>query len=206
MRAMRDAGVAFELDGTGLWDAFASHADNARLLMRFRESFPLSTLRDFRQQHMPGEVLRELLPGEAWDASFKFAFVRNPWDMLVSTYHFQRVHTAKPAHEHLHPDLHEAMRRCEDFASYVRLYPMIRSDMSSLITDARGRLLVDFVGRRERLDEDFAFICRSVGIEASLLRENETEHAQYREYYTDETKAIVERHFARDIEHFGYVF
>jgi hypothetical protein len=206
MRTLRGVGVAFELDGTGIWDVLTAHPENARLLARIREHFPISTLRDFRQQHLPGEVLRDLLPAGVWKSSFKFSFVRNPWDMLVSAYHFLGVHTTDPRHQHLHPDVNELIRRCEDFTSYVRLYPMIRSDMSSLITDARGRLLVDFVGRHEHLDEDFAFICRSIGVEAPLLHENTSAHAHYRGYYTDETRAIVERHFARDIERFGYTF
>jgi len=49
-------------------------------------------------------------------------------------------------------------------------------------------------------------VCRRIGITAKLERENTTSHRPYREYYTNETRAIVERHFSRDIARFGYRF
>jgi len=45
-----------------------------------------------------------------------------------------------------------------------------------------------------------------VGVAVPLPHDNRSDHAHYREYYNDETEAIVERHFARDIERFGYTF
>ena len=163
MATMRRAGVAFELDGTGLWEMLVAHPKNAALLERFRRCFPLSTLRDFRQQHLPGELLRELVAAPLWSSYFKFAFVRNPWDLVVSTYHFQKIHANVPEHRHVDPDAKELINRCDDFASYVRLYPMVRSDMSSLIVDVEGRQLVDFVGRLERTDRGLNHVILSIG-------------------------------------------
>jgi hypothetical protein len=35
---------------------------------------------------------------------------------------------------------------------------------------------------------------------------NESQHAAYKEYYTPATARIVAKHYARDIEKFGYRF
>jgi hypothetical protein len=78
--------------------------------------------------------------------------------------------------------------------------------MSALPSDDHGVELLDFVGRYERMEEDFASACRRIGIGVALPHVNRTEHAHYRDYYTAETKSIVSSAFARDIEQFGCAF
>jgi hypothetical protein len=206
MEAFRSAGIALEYDGKGLWDEFGSHPKGAELLARFRRNFKIATLTDFAQQHLPAGVLRELLPEAVWNSYFKFAFVRNPWALLVSMYHFLRVHTTTPGHRGLNPDMYELFQRSPTFDSYVRLYPLQLADMSAFLCDENGKELVDFVGRYENMEEDFASVCRKIGIDIALPHVNRSEHAHYRDYYTAETKAIVSRLFARDIERFHYTF
>src|SRR5262245_44426165 len=42
-------------------------------------------------RHAPAIVAREMLPPQDFDRLFKFAFVRDPWDRLLSAYHhYQR--------------------------------------------------------------------------------------------------------------------
>jgi hypothetical protein len=95
-----------------------------------------------------------------------------------------------------------------DFTNYVRARPYFASEGGLLpyITDREGNLLVDFVGRLERIDEDFAEICRRIGVEAQLGRFNDAPRAHYREFYTPETRDMIAREFAREIEMFGYEF
>jgi hypothetical protein len=190
-----------ELNGDGLWDRLRAHADGARLVRALKAIYPINVVAWFAEKHLPAVVLRELVPREQWDRCFKFAFVRNPWDVVVSTYFYvTKVSDWFRAHE---PDYAAVIERC-DFREFVHYYPMIARDSCALILDERGEPLVDFVGRYESLEADFAQVCRRIGISAPLARHNRSEHAHYREYYDDETKRIVERHFARDIERFGY--
>ena len=67
---------------------------------------------------------------------------------------------------------------------------------------------MDFVGRYERLQEDFDEACRRIGIPPRKLPEKRKakDRGAYREYYDDETAEMVARHFRRDIEEFGYRF
>jgi len=38
-------------------------------------------------RHSKAIAAKEMLPREFYDSLFKFAFVRNPWDLQVSSYH-----------------------------------------------------------------------------------------------------------------------
>lgn len=205
MQSLASAGAAMQFNSAGLWDAILGHPENAKLVERYRRVFRLGTLSHAQQQHLPASVLRELVSPAQWEGYFKFAFVRNPWDLLVSGYQYQTTVLTREQRA-LNPDVAELLARTRDFSDVVRYYPMIRSDMTSFITDEQGQVIVDFVGRFERLEEDFAYISSRIGIDVPLSHENRSERASYREYYTPETRDIVARHFARDIERFGYVF
>lgn len=42
----------------------------------------------FSDRHIPAAILRALVPAEVWDSSFKFCFVRNPYDWFVSQWFY----------------------------------------------------------------------------------------------------------------------
>lgn len=155
-------------------------------------------LKKFRT-HTPAAVLQRQLPADVFADLFKFAFVRNPWDLLVSSYHFLLANGRHHRRRHA--------RRLRSFAAYAA-YEIRRGKMSqsAMLAGHDGRLLVDFVGRFESLPDDFAFICQVLELEASLPRANTSRHADYRSYYDDRLAAEVGRFFAADIERFGYAF
>jgi hypothetical protein len=149
--------------------------------------------------HASAAVLRAWLPRPIFDSLFKFAFVRNPWDLLVSYWHYLRT---KPNHRRS-----RIARSLPSFEAYID-YEIERGEFtqSSLLCSRDGRLLVDFVGRYESLASDFDFICRRIGIEASLPHVNTTSRGDYRDYYTPPLAARVAEAFADDVERFGYTF
>ena len=69
-----------------------------------------------------------------------------------------------------------------------------------------GNLLVDFIGRFERIDADFQTICSRLGIYSSLPKLNVSKINPYQQYYNEETKELVRRAFELDISFFGYEF
>ena len=68
--------------------------------------------------------------------------------------------------------------------------------------------MVDFLGRFEQLETDFKQVAQKLGRPADLSLPviNKSSHKHYSDYYTAETRAIVERVYRRDIEAFGYGF
>ena len=56
------------------------------------------------------------------------------------------------------------------------------------------------------MEADFDHVCQKVGISVKLPRLNRSKHNDYRTYYTDRGRELVERTCKADIEYFGYRF
>jgi hypothetical protein len=73
--------------------------------------------------------------------------------------------------------------------------------------DANGKMLADFVGRFERLQEDWAVIAKKLGVSEVLPHARANPRPRhYTEYYKPETRSIIEQKFKVDIETFNYRF
>ena len=157
-------------------------------------------------QHRTARELVDLVGPDRWRSCFTFAFVRNPWDKVVSHY-FYRVKTDQTGLADRHLDFDEWVLR-----AYGRREPRYHDDPKwfmpqiEWIADEDGEILVDFVGRFERLEEDFAEVCRRLGRDARLPHVKASDRPPYAETYSPESAEIVRRHFAADIELFGYEF
>lgn len=147
-----------------------------------------------------------------FDTYFKFTYVRNPWDRLVSAFHFfKEGGMAKPdrifAEKHLsaYHDFEDFVRRgLKENIEATHFIPQYR-----FVCDFGGvQPRVDFVGLYENLREDFNYIKDRLDISVNLKHQNKTSNRKkdYRDYYTDETREIVANVYQKDIEIFGYDF
>lgn len=154
---------------------------------------------------------------------FTFAFVRNPWDRLVSCYRdkilgevhdFTRLHpTRKIAYCLAQFDCFHAGMPFDEFAEVIAAIPDREADehfrsQHTFLTDGTGGIALDFVGRFERLDRDFRRVCRELGMpEMSLPFVQAAPHGRdYRQYYTPSTQQLVGERFVDDVSLFGYDF
>ena len=150
---------------------------------------------------------------EEYERYFKFAFVRNPWDRLVSAFRFLTSGGMTAADR----EWAEAnLKGFGDFDDFVRRWVSPQNVSSwqhfkpqhRFICDPWGRVQVDFVGRFERLGEDYSTIARRLGVEGRLpqLNRGPRRDADFRSYYTAERRDIVADVYQRDIDLFGYEF
>jgi hypothetical protein len=166
--------------------------------VRLPWTWPTSKSRVF-DSHIPARGLRDKLPRAVFQDLFKFAFVRNPWELLVSRYHYI---LQSPTHS-----LHTTVKQLGDFSAYLRwLFQHDKRQQQDFLVDERGQLLVDFVGRFERLEADFSEVCRRLRICAPLKSLNMSQHCDYRTYYDRRTLQLVADNFRHDIERFAYTF
>jgi hypothetical protein len=87
----------------------------------------------------------------------------------------------------------------ENACGWVHFMPQ-----SHFICNKAGDLMVDFVGRFERLNDDFDVVARRLGLAVKLPLKNQSEHAHFAAYYDSETEGIVRQVYSLDIEAFNY--
>ena len=152
--------------------------------------------------HLFSSELKTYIPDDVFREYFKFAIVRNPWDRAVS-YYIKHV-SVDEAFEN--KDSFERWLLSYEFLNKITPLVEVLIPQKLYITDEKGDLLVDFVGRFENLEEDWKKICRKAGIRAALPRINTSSHKHYSFYYNRKTRRVIEDSFRDDIEMFGYTF
>ena len=135
---------------------------------------------------------------------FTFTLVRNPWDRMVSYYHWLRVQ------RFTHPAV--ALAQEMAFASFVR-HPQIVGSISgapygSYLRLSDGTEAARAFLRLEHLEEDGAALEAHLGFRLfPLARANASDRrADWRSYYDDATAEQVARMAAADIARFHYSF
>ena len=158
----------------------------------------------------------ELICIKKLDKLFSFSFVRNPWDKMISEYfwigkkyfssflsYLKFITYGEPL-----PDLinySDPTYGSEDYFLWYLKYNHLYPQSDFIVND--DKLLVDFVGRFENLQEDFDVICDQIKLpRIKLPIKNKTNHKHYVEYYDNETRNIVAKKYAKDIEYFKYKF
>ena len=202
----------------------------APLLLRYNDKPELGPP---RLAHLKAReyVLCKYLTQEQFDDYFKFAFVRNPWDRMVSIYKYF------------------GWDRYVGFKTFVvkKMAKVWRDNywfvgpQSDFVCDDNGNMIVDFVGKFETLDADFnqvsrhlrlpstelPYINKSVkqNVKLSFNPKDVLKYARwlyrngtiprikvapgfknYQDYYDDECREVVADLYKKDIQLFGYQF
>lgn len=134
---------------------------------------------------------------------FTFTLVRNPWDRVVSYYHWLR------AQDFDHVAVMLAKRR--DFADFLfepQILGSLRgSPARSYMTDTTGVERASAYLRLEYLAEDMAPLEEHLGFAPELPHENSSDRGvDYRSYYDERLAAHLASICAEDIARFGYTF
>jgi len=144
---------------------------------------------------------------------FKFAVVRNPWDIVASNYHYSRMkksfwHSEDTSAKYpVHVDYDVASKI--DFAQYVDL--MIKNKLNHRFSMLSQSHFVDgdidHLLRFEDLNSEFLRICERIGLPPiSLEKANPSKHNHYSTHYDATTIELVRNYFKQDIERFNYSF
>lgn len=142
---------------------------------------------------------------------FRFTFVRNPWERLVSCYNdkVRRWRSSRADSPYF------GVSTDWEFPQFVKWVVGLEEGQKffkdthfipqSWLLFWDSTFVVDFVGRFERLQDDWAMVSARFNLEP-LRHLNAREHPHYSSYYTRETRSLVDRYYKMDIEFFGYCF
>lgn len=144
------------------------------------------------------------LSGDDLAGMFVLTLVRNPWDRMVSYFHWLR------AQRFDHPAVRLA--KGSDFKGFLA-DPGTQGAMAgwpyaAWVTTAAGVERCDLFARLEALDADLAPFEAHLGWRLTpVARANESDRMRdWRGYYSDDMAALVGRLCAPDIARFGYRF
>lgn len=146
---------------------------------------------------------------------FKFTFVRNPWDRLVSSYIFLKQGGRNKIDAEFSIKFLSQFDTFEEFVEGISNERTKKTALNWLhfcpqvdfIKDYRGSINLNYIGHFETLEKDFNIIAKKLNIDALLPHENKsTRKKDYQLYYSSETAQIVSRIYRDDIEKFNYKF
>jgi hypothetical protein len=137
------------------------------------------------------------------DQLYKFSFVRNPWDRVLSSYFYYKK---------LEPFSQNGKRksffaRTKSFDWWVRNMPISTNNQYPRMLDERGNLSMDFIGKTENLEKDLNFVLKKLSLNTvKIPKLNSTNHKHYSHYYDERSSDIVYEACKIDIETFNYKF
>jgi len=135
---------------------------------------------------------------------FTVTLVRNPWDRIVSYYHWLRLQGFA------HPAV--GLAKAQGFAGFLNhpqtVAALAMAPYGSYMRDRHGVERASLFVRLERLDQDLAPFETHLGFPLSpLARANATPRPRdWRRFYSDVDAELVARIAAEDIARFGYRF
>jgi len=148
---------------------------------------------------------KKTLDRETFDDYFKFGFVRNPWECMISKYKdvwFTGQYAGGPIGE----------RAGKSLKYFLDHYKTPTHESGETFFEYFDPEQMNFIGRFENRENDLQYISQKIGVNIDSnihqrkiqMRDKNKKH--YTEYYDEETKQIVAQKYAKDIEYFGYKF
>jgi chondroitin 4-sulfotransferase 11 len=144
---------------------------------------------------------------------FSFAFVRNPWDRIVSCY----LDKVADKSFYCKGSLFEGFEKYDSiyyqmgFEEFIHAICQIPDEYSNDHFRSQHRFLphideLTYIGRFEKLQSDWVYINKETMINQSINYTNWTNRNHYSSYYNSDTKRMVENRYAVDISLFEYQY
>jgi len=149
-------------------------------------------------KHASAMEIRKYLGEVKFHDYFKFSFVRNPYDLQVSLYHYVKQH--KENRDYL-------VANRLSFKEYMLM--SIENEMPKqcdFLADEGGDLLVDYFGKTENIEQSLMYITNRLEIPMQTVKHKNRSKRRpdYMAYYDDELKEKVYLYFKKDFEIFDY--
>jgi len=171
---------------------------------------------EFCDKHYSLLQLKELINNdELFDDCLKFCIVRNPWDRMVSTFFFRKSKKE--------PDFGPIEQWDLDFNNWIKyIYSQEYKEQknthcvdvvnyhfgSSLrwVMGKNNTIIADKIIKFENMNNELRDLFKVYGYNNVITKNNSTNHKDYREYFDEKSRKLVEENFKEDIEYFKYVF
>jgi len=138
------------------------------------------------------------------DDFFKFSFVRNPWDLIVSVFFYTKQ-------DKKFSSLTDWLKQGIFNNGKYFLPPCMNRHWTTYLSGRwlldNGEIGVDFIGKLENFQEDLDTVCDRIGVPRQKAPHlNKSKHKHYTEYYDDDSRDIIAKLYAKEIDYFKYEF
>jgi hypothetical protein len=167
----------------------------------------------YELDHSTSEMFIKFVDQRYLDSYFKFTFVRNPWDRLLSEYFQKKVNNDTRFIDAsqisftdfvkiLYEKFDEVLKSSQTHETLSHFIPQYK-----FVFDSSGQQFVDFIGKFENLVYDFKIVASKLDLmSVQLDKFNSTVHSSYVKYYNEKTRNLVEQMYEQDIQTFDYTF
>jgi len=157
-------------------------------------------------KHLTTREIISFIGDDHFEACFSFAFVRNPWERFYSWYRFvYRKNRNGMADRKM--TFEAFVDDCFSKSDYV--YggsPAFLKSQLYWLSDDQNNVRVKYIGRYERLAQDYDHIAKKIGITTPLAQRNRATPVDYREAYDARLRKIIATQYHDDIDFFKYTF
>jgi hypothetical protein len=161
--------------------------------------------------NMSALYYQALFGKEDFNNYFKFAFVRNPFTRLVSAYEFLKQGGGGPL-DAKNVQIVQPYDTLEDFVINYLTPTTAKANryfrpQYQFICDSDNRMLIDYIGRFESIEDDYEYIRKKIGSGEPLKKLNitPTSKRSVKEHYLN--NVVLQKVIAiykKDFEFFGY--
>jgi hypothetical protein len=144
--------------------------------------------KDIWKNHISAKEIKTILGNDTFNTYFKFAVIRNPYDVIVSMYYWEKSKLP--------------------FKQYAKTKIVDNLDRCSI----NGESVCDYYIRYENLLEDIVNVCKLLKIDNYDInnlpnhKSNIRPKNNYKNYYDEETRKNVYNNHKHIFEKFGYEF
>jgi hypothetical protein len=166
------------------------------------------------RDHLPWYVYYTANPA-LFDKYYKFCFVRNPWERVLSAYKYLE----SGGNQNRDLQTMHLIKAYGSFDAFVRYglgeghfrNHLLFLPQSEFVVGPEQNIVVDFVGRFECLNRDFAAVAKRLGVSTIIGHINKSEKVNdvglYKSNYSSsESIEVVHQIYKQDVRIFDYKF
>ena len=160
-------------------------------------------------KHSSADTIRNVMGDEDWNGYFTFAFSRNPFSRLMSTYYFLKNWKGLPEWHAQELDRYPTFDSflASDLWMSTETLDLYQPQITWLAPEGQGKPIVDFIGRQENLAGDMKIIADHIAKDFSFdatKKVNATPAYKKEFHWSEDSIAKVVEFYKSDFEHLGY--
>ncbi|MDF1695881.1 MAG: sulfotransferase family 2 domain-containing protein [Saprospiraceae bacterium] len=134
---------------------------------------------------------------------FKFSMVRNPWERMLSWFlliYKDQLTTMNQSRKQFEQFLHDDL-------AFAKGDPYFHYNQIDYITQENGTFVTDRILRFENYNKEIHCLWDKLAMpKEDIPKMNPSIAVNYSDYYTDQSRRLIEQKCKKDIDFFGYTF